>query len=253
MRKDCWTSARTKAIPCFTNAQAAQFRKRCDGLSGLRCEENGSTKMRIFHAYGHLGSMRGLRYYCQIRFALFRACSGTPSTATVSTFMRVNASAERVWSAIQFYEEVPGRLPLLLHAAGLRPVRTEGRKTLGAEVLCMYASGYLVKRVTALNPPGEMAFEVVEQDLGIEHGIRAQRGSYYIRQDGNACDVCLSTTYESRLRPRWFWSSIERLSLHSLHRHILTGMAHAIAASPKTTITEPQPQICTPSHSVSRL
>jgi hypothetical protein len=148
---------------------------------------------------------------------------------TVATRLHFDAAPEDVWNHIMLYEEVPGRAPFLLRTLLPPPVRTEGEKThVGARVRCTYEGGYLVKRITAVEPPHDLQFEVVEQKLGIEDGILTLGGSYQIRSRGGAAEVVLTTNYESRLAPRRLWRPLEALLVHQLHRHILRGVGAEI-------------------------
>lgn len=143
----------------------------------------------------------------------------------VATWVRFNASPEAVWNHIMLYEEVPGRAPFLLRALLPHPVRTEGAKTrVGATVRCVYKGGDLVKRITTVDPPHFLEFEVVEQRLGIEDCILTVGGSYEIYTCGDATNVMLVTNYRAYLRPRCLWRALEALLVHQLHRHILRGV-----------------------------
>ncbi len=97
----------------------------------------------------------------------------------VATRVRLNASPQIVWERLMFYEEVPGRPSFLLRALLPSPLRTDGDKTrIGTTVRCEYNRGNLVKRITAVDSPYSLRFDVVEQRLGIEDCIRTVGGSY---------------------------------------------------------------------------
>jgi hypothetical protein len=146
----------------------------------------------------------------------------------VATRVHFNASPEAVWNHIMFYEEVPGRPPLLLRALLPHPVRTEGDKThVGATVRCAYKGGDLAKRITTVEPPHFLQFEVIEQRLGIEGCILTLGGSYQIYTSGDASVVVLITNYQAYLRPRYLWRPLEALLVRQLHSHILRGICAA--------------------------
>jgi len=144
---------------------------------------------------------------------------------SVETALRLRATPAEVWQGILFYEEVPRRPRWFLRIFLPRPIRTDGEKTrVGGVVRCTYDGGHLLKRITAVEPPRLMRFDVLEQRLGIEDCVSMQQGSYEIRATGDGSAVVLSTRYCSRLRPRWLWRPLERCLAHRLHRHILEGM-----------------------------
>lgn len=158
----------------------------------------------------------------------FFAREGTKES--VATRVRLAASAEAVWDELMFYEEVPGRAPLLLRAVLAQPVQTEGDKGhAGATVRCVYSGGAeLMKRITSVEAPRSLRFEVIEQRLGIEDCIRTLGGSYEIQSCGEASEVVLTTNYEAYLRPRALWRRVEAALVSQLHRHILRGVSAAI-------------------------
>lgn len=167
-----------------------------------------------------------------------------------TTRIRLGASPETAWNCIMFYEEVPGRPPLPLRAVMPYPLRTEGQKNgIGAIVLCLYQGGNLVKRITAVDPPRFMQFQVLEQCLGIEGCVRAESGSYEICQNDDHSDVVLTTLYKAYLRPRWLWRPLEKLLTGQLHRHVLSGMRDILSEEPRGIEA---PAECSPSRTLSR-
>jgi hypothetical protein len=161
-----------------------------------------------------------------------------PESEAVATQIHFDAAPEAVWNRILFYEEVPARPPLLLRALLPRPVRTEGSKTyVGSTVRCTYSSGEVVKRITAVEPPRLIEFEVIDQRLGIERCARTLAGSYRLLACHDGTDVELVTKYRAYLRPRFLWRPLETLLVRQLHRHILCGIRAAIPLSaPKPAI-----------------
>jgi len=169
------------------------------------------------------------------RHAAYRFVSGLFGGAgvkeTVTTTLRLDADPGTVWNRLVFYEEVTGSPAWLLRALLPHPLRTEGdKRRIGAIVRCAYSDGNLAKRITAVEAPRLLRFEVVEQRLGIEACILTQGGSYHIHGCGDATDVALITNYEAYLRPRTIWRPVEALLVNRLHRHILGGIRAAVLA-----------------------
>ncbi len=134
-------------------------------------------------------------------------------------------SLESAWKRLMFYEEVPGRPPFPLNLFMPCPVRTEGEKSgPGARVQCFYNGGYLVKRITAVEPLQLVEFDVIEQNLGIERCVIALSGSYRIRPSANGVTIILTTHYQAFLHPRPVWHLVERVVANQLHGHVLQGM-----------------------------
>jgi hypothetical protein len=156
---------------------------------------------------------------------LARCFPRSSRVAAVTTTFRLEVPRERAWATLRFYEDIPTRPPALLRLILPTPVRSEGQKLQpGGMVRCTYEGGYLIKRVTLAEPPGLLRFEVLEQDLGIEHCISLVEGSYELRDQGSGCEVLLTTAYRGHLRPRFLWRPVERALAHAVHLHILRGM-----------------------------
>ncbi len=183
-------------------------------------------------------------------------------TETVATQVHRDVSPEVAWNLIMFYEEVPGRTPFLLRMFMPAPVRTEGKKTgVGARVRCIYKGGDLVKRITAIEPPRLIQFEVMDQRLGIEACAVALDGSYVVRRSENGTDIVLTTRYAAYLHPRLLWIPLERLVTGQLHRHVLKGMRRrpsglpSVVSSPAACLSAASPKegelACTTSPSPS--
>jgi hypothetical protein len=91
---------------------------------------------------------------------------------TVQTIVHLDGAPAEVWRAMLFYEEVPRRPAPLLRAFLPAPVRTRGDKgRVGATIACVYDGGYLEKRITTVQAPTLVRFEVCVQQLGIEDCI----------------------------------------------------------------------------------
>ncbi len=156
---------------------------------------------------------------------------------TVRTSIHFDATAEEVWQAMLFYEEVPRRPAPVLRLFLPAPIRTEGDKArVGAAIRCTYEGGYLEKRIIEAAPPHLLRFEVTVQALGIEDAILMEGGFYQIDsdRDGVGCNLVLATRYCGHLRPRWLWRPLERFLAHRLHRHILWGMRVLLEQQGKT-------------------
>lgn len=155
-----------------------------------------------------------------------RIFGGAPTAELIRTCVHFTQPPDVVWRHLMTYEELPSRPPWLLRLILPEPLRTSGSKgCAGAELVCSYRGGSLIKRMAAVDPPYRMRFTVSAQSLGIEDCVVARSGSYEIfaTPDGGSM-VELTTRYLARLHPRWLWRPIEALAGHQLHRHILKAM-----------------------------
>jgi hypothetical protein len=148
------------------------------------------------------------------------------AVAEVSTSSIFDTSLQQAWDSIVFYEEVAHDRPLVLKLGLPRPLRAEGRKgAVGDIERCVYEKGYLVKRITRVEGPRLLAFDVIEQHLHFEHDVELEGGSFVLTPLGESrTRVVLTTRYRRLLRPAWLWEPMERHIIHTLHAHVLEGM-----------------------------
>jgi len=154
----------------------------------------------------------------------------------VVTHLRLAASSAAVWQTLMFYEDVP-RAPWSIFRFLLpRPLRSEGDKSrVGNVVHCFYEDGYLMKRITAVEPGELLRFEVIEQQLGIERTFRAHEGSYELRALPTGTAVTLTTRYAGSLWPRFLWRPVERYFGHKFHLYVLRGMREALDSQSRSS------------------
>ena len=146
--------------------------------------------------------------------------------AVVQTGLTVDATPEEAWNAIMFYEEVEHSPPWLLHLALPQPIRSEGNKEKEGEVVrCFYNAGTISKRISRVEKNRRLSFEVVEANIRSENYTTLKDGSFEIEPVGDTQSrITLTTRYERKLRPGFFWEPIERKVIHTLHGHVLEGM-----------------------------
>jgi hypothetical protein len=164
-----------------------------------------------------------------LRRALSRLGAMFPQSAEprdVVTRAAIDAPPPEVWRRIAFYEDIPQRPSLFLRMLAPVPLRTsKPGLRVGAMVDCTYTEGgTLTKRITVVEPPSLLRFEVVDQRLGIESFVATMAGSYEVTTTTAGSEVALTTIYRGSLRPRWLWRAPERWLAGQLHRHILRGM-----------------------------
>jgi hypothetical protein len=150
--------------------------------------------------------------------------------ATIRTQLHIHATPAEAWDAVMFFEEVEQPAPWLLEFSLPKPLGSSGRKDrVGELVRCQYDRGWIVKRISRIEPGKLLEFDVVQQRLKMEHNVTLRDGSFRIERlaDGTS-RVVLTTRYERHLAPGWVWRPIEKEVVHTMHRHILEGMAEQV-------------------------
>ena len=77
-----------------------------------------------------------------------------------------------------------------------------------------------------------LVFRVVEQGFE-QHSMRLVGGSFTFEPvDDTHTRVTLETTYVPHLSPRWCWRPFEQWTVHTLHGHVLHGIARSERPNP---------------------
>jgi hypothetical protein len=145
----------------------------------------------------------------------------------VSTAAVLAVPAGRVWRSLLFYEEIEHAPPPLLRLLLPRPIRAEGRKEAGHLVRCTYKGGHILKLITSITEERLIAFDVVEQQLGIPGGIVLLGGSNAVEPlTEHLTRVTLTTRYR---RPRRglaepLVAAVESKAVHAFHRHLIESI-----------------------------
>lgn len=166
----------------------------------------------------------------------------TAAIESVSTTRVLPMSVAEAWGRLAFYEDLPGDKPFLLRIAGPQPVRTIiTRDEHGETRKCVYERGHITKRVTQKRPPTRLAFDVIDQQVGEERSVRIRNGRFEFESlSPEQTRVTLTTRYEPKLRPRICWRPLERWVTHSVHNHVLSGMAAGRASAFASIAPEPE-------------
>ena len=158
------------------------------------------------------------------------------SIESIETSVIIPTSVAAAWNGVMFYEEVQHEPPLLLRWFLPRPLRTEGRSAhVGDIKYCIYSKGRLVKKVTRRVEGRLLAFDVIGQDKIEVRSVRLTAGEFrFVSLAVDQTRVTLVTRYQPLLGPRFAWRWAERWATHSLHHHVLTGMAMKATESAQT-------------------
>ncbi|HZN32188.1 MAG TPA: hypothetical protein VFB80_00165 [Pirellulaceae bacterium] len=162
--------------------------------------------------------------------------------AVIQTGLTIDATPQEAWNAIMFYEDVQHPPPWLLHLALPKPIRSQGDKQKPGEVVtCFYDCGEIKKRISQVEPPRRLAFDVVSVRMRSENYANLKDGGFEISPVGDKQSrITLTTRFERKLRPAFIWEPIERRVIHTLHGHVLEGMRRK-AEGPQADDKPPPP------------
>lgn len=155
----------------------------------------------------------------------------------VSTSIEVDAPPDRVWRHVVAFSEIDAP-PAWYFRFGLAyPLRARIEGTgVGAVRRCEFTTGAFIEPITAWEPPGRLAFDVVEQPPPLQEWspygpiytphlrnyFRTTRGEFRLTAlEGNRTRLEGHTWYSLRMGPARYWTSIADAILHGIHRRVL--------------------------------
>lgn len=150
----------------------------------------------------------------------------SPTTATISDGILVDATIEQAWEALGRFDSMTGSKPFLLRTGAL-PVphrcTLEGEGTGGVRT-CYFDRGTITQKVTEWQRPSRMGFQITGDTLPGNHWLTFSTAGYELTEEAGKTRVTRHSTIESRLWPRWYWAPIERLGVRSEHDFVLQSL-----------------------------
>ena len=149
--------------------------------------------------------------------------------STIVTRRTIAAPVAQVWKSLKFYEEIKRQPPLLLRLFLPRPRQAIALSpAVGHETTLQYDGGYYARRVTTLDPPRLYEFEVVDQQLAADRGVRFEGGAFALAElAADRTELAVTTRYRSGLQPRWLARPVEAYVCRRLQAHLLDAIEAA--------------------------
>ena len=143
-----------------------------------------------------------------------------------------------VFAAIVHVDTVTAT-PTWLHAIGLpRPISSHlDTLAVGARRTCTLSDGVIAERLTALDAPHAVAMDMGGADMG-RPWLRLRRDAYTLDSlpDGGT-RITHATDFVSNLRPRAYWTAVERYTVRAQHRLVFDNLLLDLAADAATATT----------------
>ena len=146
---------------------------------------------------------------------------------SVQTQGIINAPPRHVWRALRFYGDIKAKPPWLAQVGLPTPKRVEGKLAgVGDQRRCVYAKGYLVKKVTAWRPHRYLGFDVVTQHKVESRSAELKGGAFQLTPiaGGWKTRLSLTTEYRPLLQARVLWRPLENYTVHALHHHVIRAV-----------------------------
>ena len=100
---------------------------------------------------------------------------------------------------------------------------------IGAKRTCYFNNGFIQETITEWSPPFRMGLSIDRTNMPGRHWLGFERALYELRQQADGTKLTRTTAITSRLRPVWYWRSLERVGVESEHQYILNDVVQRFA------------------------
>jgi len=151
----------------------------------------------------------------------------SPQRAVVTDEILIRATPDKVWPHVLAFPEIPDRPDYWIFRLGLPyPTQTtNGGNFVGADRLCMFSDGIVIKeRVAEFVLNEKLTFDIIEQPTHPEaYGhITLHRGRFELRDNKNGTTTLIgSSWYTLHVRPVWYFDLWTRDMTRAVHLRVM--------------------------------
>ena len=159
--------------------------------------------------------------------------------AVVTDEILIRATPDQVWPHVLAFPEIPGQPDYWIFRLGLPyPTQTtNGGNFVGADRLCMFSDGIVIReRVAEFVPREKLTFDIVEQPTHPEaYGhITLHRGQFVLRDNGNGTTTLFgSSWYTLQVRPLWYFDLWTRNMTRAVHLRVMNHVRRLAEDGPR--------------------
>jgi hypothetical protein len=167
----------------------------------------------------------------------YSARGNDESLRSVTTKIKINASAEKVWKNVIAFPQLTEPTELLFKAGIAYPINAEIKgKGVGAIRHCNFSTGSFVEPITVWQQPLLLRFSVSDQPASMKelsfydlhpnhlHGYFVSRyGQFRLLKQADGSTLLEGTTwYYNKIKPNLYWNLWSDYIVHKIHERVLT-------------------------------
>lgn len=178
-----------------------------------------------------------------------------PQVFSVSSSVQVDASPEKVWRWVVFFDELPEPRDWVFRMGIAYPIRAEIDGTgVGAVRHCVFSTGVFVEPIEVWDEPRLLKFSVTStpdplEELTFYEDLRpphldgffvAEGGQFLLESDSEGGTSLIGTTwYRQELWPAFYWRWVSNALIHRIHLRVL----HHIKQHAESDLTSTDPDL----------
>jgi hypothetical protein len=155
---------------------------------------------------------------------------------SVTTTIKINASAEKVWKNVIAFPQLKDPTELLFKAGIAYPINAKiNGAGVGAVRHCNFSTGSFVEPITVWNEPNLLRFSVADQPASMKelsfydlhpnhiHGYFISKyGQFKLLKQTDGSTVLEGTTwYYNKIKPNLYWDLWSDYIIHKIHERVL--------------------------------
>ncbi|MBK9983792.1 MAG: polyketide cyclase [Saprospiraceae bacterium] len=156
--------------------------------------------------------------------------SDEPKLNSISTTVALPYPAEIVFDGVKSMDTLDGEKPLLIQLGLPTPYKCILEKeSIGAQRTCLFENGKIVAEITAYRPGVLLSMKVIEYSLTGNEWFSFQDAYYTFQPIEGGTSITRTTTYTSKLKPRLYWTYLEKIAIDQEHTFVLNSLSKNLA------------------------
>lgn len=140
---------------------------------------------------------------------------------------------DHVWDELLEFRQIEGEKPILLKLGLPVPLLcVMDGKGIGAHRICYFDHGTIEQQVSVWKPPVKLELQITDVTLPGKDWLQFKSATYELEVLNTGETMVRRTTrYDSVLRPRIYWRSLERLAIQSEHQYVFNALSSKLGES----------------------
>lgn len=148
----------------------------------------------------------------------------------VSNSIVLPYSCDTVFDGVKAMDKLDGEKPWLLKLGLPSPYKCELEENrVGAKRICLFDNGRIVAEVTEFKRGKILRMKVNEYTLTGNQWFKFKDAEYTFKGNGMETILTRTTSYESTLRPRFYWTNLEIYGIAQEHKFVLESLKKNLA------------------------
>jgi len=149
----------------------------------------------------------------------------------VETKVVLPYSRDTVFSYVRSFDTLNSPKPFVFNIGIQTPLKCKmDREGVGAKRTCYFKEGTIDEIVTAYEPGNLLRMNITRYNMPGRKWLHFREATYLFTSKGDSTEVTRITTYDTELKPRFYWSFWEQTAIRAEHEYVLADLRRRLAA-----------------------